>query len=98
MKTIHVLSITNETATNEAGEALGASVLPELTNRNTVSLDFSGTGAISTSFLNSSIGAWIEELGVETVKEFVKFTGLTKYQAQTLQKYLQDIQRLPKSA
>ena len=98
MKTINILELYKETATNEAGELLSNNVIPILEQNEAIQLDFSETGAISTSFLNSSVGRWIDIFGISTVKDLVKFSGLTKYQAQSLQKYLRDIQGLQKSA
>ncbi len=59
-----------------------------------IDISFKGATPFSSSFLNSSFGALIDDFGFATLKSKVNFIELTKNQANTLRKYFTEFKSL----
>lgn len=51
-------------------------------------LDFNGVNSLPSLFLNVSIGKFIENYGVETLKQKISFVNITKQQAERIRNYV----------
>lgn len=85
---ILVKDIVNETISNASGYTLYLQLKEPVKSRTPLRLSFKDCMVTSSSFLNSSIGALIEEFGVEQVKQVITPVGMTQFQAQVLRKYI----------
>lgn len=91
---IIINNIVKNTYINSEGEKLYYALFDFMRNNQKVEISFVGLTPMSTSFLNSSVGALIDEFGVEKFKSLVKPVEITKSQAETLINYLQSIEQL----
>lgn len=94
MKTYNLTDIVQGTSTNTAGEALYVVLENAILNKEKVRVSLIDATPFSTSFMNSSIGAIIENYGIEHFREFVAFVGYTKSQASIIKNYIQIIKKV----
>ena len=87
---IVVCDVVNDTITNAGGLALYHAMVDALNTHNLTELSFQGAGGMSTSFLNSSFGAIVEERGIQILKKF-RPVHLSRVQMDMLKRYLQNI-------
>lgn len=86
---IRVVDIVPETYTNEAGNALYIHLKEVLKEVKSLVISFKDASVPSSSFLNSSFGTLIEEIGLKNFLSLVKPRELTPTQAQMLKHYIQ---------
>lgn len=86
---IRVAHIVKETFTNQAGHDFYLHLKEVLNKGETIEISFKDTSVPSSSFLNSSFGALIEEIGLQEFLSLVKPKELTPTQAQMLKHYIQ---------
>jgi len=85
----HVLiEIVKGTLTNSEGVKVFKLLDKSISDEVTIELSFSGASALSSSFLNSSIGELIEKYGFERFKQYVKLVDLRQSVANQLRDYL----------
>ncbi|GAA3643734.1 STAS-like domain-containing protein [Flavivirga jejuensis] len=85
MKTINILNITQKTSSNSDGDIL-YSYLSDNAVSDQVIIELNGSLNLSSSFLNSSVGKFIDVFGLDTFKQNVKlktnkntFSLISKY-------------------
>lgn len=89
--TIVIKDKVSGTLSNIEGLNLFYIIERELENSDVIILSFGGINTISSSFLNSSIGAIIDKYGIEILKEKIKITNYTRAIANTILKYVEDV-------
>lgn len=85
---LKLTDIVTDTFTNSGGFQLFSALEPHVKNNNPVELSFKDSHALSSSFLNSSIGELISKYGFESFKANVKPIDLTKSQADIILSYI----------
>jgi hypothetical protein len=85
---LKLTDIVTDTFTNSGGFQLFSVLDPHVKNNNPVELSFKDSHALSSSFLNSSIGELISKYGFEAFKANVKPVELRKTQAEILLSYI----------
>lgn len=83
-----VKDICKGTFTNIDGVALKKAISNALCSSDFVILSFSGVDAVSSSFLNSSIGDIIDEYGLDYLRNKIKITKYTASLADVIKKYI----------
>ena len=87
-KHIVVRDICKGTFTNVDGVALYCAISKLFDISDVIILSFSGIDAVSSSFLNSSIGNIIDERGTDVLKNKLKITHYTPSLASDIKKYI----------
>lgn len=90
---LHLIDIVPDTITNASGYTLYLRLKENVKVRESVRLSFKDAMVTSSSFLNSSIGALIEEYGVDVVKQVITPVGMSPFQAQVLRKYITSFEK-----
>jgi hypothetical protein len=86
---INLSDIVTDTYTNASGYSFYLYLKRLLNNSEVIEISFKDTTAPSSSFLNSSFGALIEDIGLDNFINLVKPRELTPTQAQMLKHYIQ---------
>jgi hypothetical protein len=93
---IVIKDIVHDTYTNASGYALYLAIKENLSSSKSFDLSFEGISVTSSSFLNSSIGAIIEEKGVDVLKKIRPINvGVT--QGELLKKYIASAIKMAKN-
>jgi hypothetical protein len=92
MHLIKVYDLTPTCTTNMDAVALDAAVRKLLGAGESVKLDFHGITGMTTSFLNSSFGGWMEDFGFEALKGRIVLTNYTPFIAKFIRNYLDNCQ------
>ena len=87
-KTIIIKDICKGTFTNADGVALYCAISNVFNVSDVIILSFSGIDAISSSFLNSSIGNIIDDRGIDVLKNKIKITHYTPSLANDIKRYI----------
>lgn len=82
-----ITDIVQDTYTNAGGFSLYTQIKKNLDSGIVTEISFKGASPLSSSFLNSSFGAIIEEIGFSSFKEKIKLIELSKTQANHLLGY-----------
>jgi hypothetical protein len=85
---VTVKEIVKETYTNTSGFNLYIAIRDYFDTDRSFELSFDGISSTSSSFLNSSFGALIEEFGVDKFTSLVKIKNVTKGEAEIIKKYV----------
>jgi hypothetical protein len=85
---IFVKDIVTDTYSNASGYQLYRALKADLNDGKIIHLSFLGATSPSTSFLNSSFGALIEEMGLDRFLDLVKPSEVTHTQASMLKHYI----------
>jgi len=94
---IIIKDIVHDTFTNASGYVLYLAIKDKLnTSTKVFDLSFEGVSCTSSSFLNSSIGAIIEESGVDVLKR-MRPTHVGATQVELLKKYIASAIKLTKN-
>lgn len=93
--TVELMQVCGGTSTNAQGDKLAEALAPYVRDRRPVRVSLHGATPFSSSFLNSAIGALIEQYGVDAVRASVKLTSFLPSYAQAFKTYI-DTYRLPK--
>lgn len=72
----------------EAGAALYAEFCLHRESADKIIVDLEGVETLPSMFLNTSIGAYIDSFGKESLKEKISFAKITRSQADRLRDYL----------
>jgi hypothetical protein len=86
---ILLTDIVSDTYSNASGYKLYVALKGKLDLNERIELSFSGASLTSTSFLNSSFGSLIEELGLNVFLGLVRPAEVTQTQAAMLRHYIQ---------
>jgi len=90
MKTILLKNILNEKAYPDAGDFIFKDIKDSIIAHDKVIIDMSDVLSVPTMFLNTSIGAIIDEFGTQKLKESIGFRNISKAEALRIQKYIID--------
>jgi hypothetical protein len=90
MHLVKVLDLTPTCTTNMDAVALDSAVRKLLEAGERVKLDFHGITGMTTSFLNSSFGGWMEDFGFEALKGRIVLVNYTPFIAKFIRNYLDD--------
>lgn len=90
MRLIIVHDLCPVCTTNMDAVALDSAVRSALREGDSVKLDFHGITGMTTSFLNSSFGGWVEDFGYDSLKGRIIMTNYTPYIAKFIKSYLND--------
>jgi hypothetical protein len=82
-----ITDIVQDTYTNASGFSLYTLIKKNLDSGIVTEISFKEASPLSSSFLNSSLGAIIEEIGFSNFKEKIKLIELSKTQANHLLSY-----------
>lgn len=93
MNTIKITDHVDDFVTNSSGYALFLVLTKALSDDNTIELSFHGVPATSSSFLNSSLGAVVDDLGI-TVLNRIKPVHVSGTQAAILKKYVLSLRKI----
>ncbi|MBU6324214.1 MAG: DUF4325 domain-containing protein [Bacteroidetes bacterium] len=88
MHLLKVYELTHTCTTNADAVALDVAVRKLLHAGESVKLDFHGITGMTTSFLNSSFGAWVEDFGFEALKGRIVLTNYTPFIAKFIRTYM----------
>ena len=72
----------------EAGAALYAEFCHHKDSVDKIIVDLDGVETLPSMFLNTSIGAYIDNFGKESLRQKISFTKITRSQAERLRDYL----------
>ncbi|MEB2781583.1 STAS-like domain-containing protein [Algoriphagus persicinus] len=86
---ILLTDIVSDTYSNAAGYSLYLVLKNKLKDGEVIQLSFLGASPPSTSFLNSSFGSLIDEMGLDDFLSLVKPAEVTHTQASMLKHYIQ---------
>lgn len=91
--TITISKIANDFVTNAGGYTLFTVLNAALDNNDLVYLSFKGVSGTSSSFLNSSLGALVDEFGIDILNR-IKPIDVTAVQAALLTKYIASLKKI----
>lgn len=94
--TIKLMDCVSGTSTNAEGLGLSLKLIPELKAGNTVKLSLDGCTPMSSSFLNSSFGEVVEELGMDVIKRQLRLVDYKPSEAKQIKGYLDMITSMVK--
>lgn len=89
MCTINLKDIMSKQSLPEAGSSLFEIMMLKLQKEDHVVLDMDGVTSLPSIFLNMSLGRFIEDKGVELLKQKITFARISKGQAERLQEYIE---------
>lgn len=75
METIILKNLVTDSSSNDQGLVLFSILSKAYNNKQTVILDIDNNQSLSSSFLNSSVGEFLELYGLEAFKAHIKFKG-----------------------
>lgn len=96
MKTLVIKNLVTGTSTNAEAFSLFLDMKNCAAADNSFTLDFTGIDYVSSSFLNSSIGEFIETYGFNTFASKVKFSSCNKDLATMIKGYVAKYKTLVK--
>ena len=88
MKTLVIKDLVTGTSTNSEAVPLFLEMKSIVESNTIVTLSFAGIDYVSSSFLNSSIGEFIEQFGFNYFASNVKFTNCNKDLANMIKTYV----------
>ena len=94
---IDIKQVSTGTLSNTDGLNLKIELCKVLSRNDAVVLSFAGVGAISSSFLNSSLGEIVDDFGIDTLKNKIRITNYTPTIAEFIRKYMKDLTLLKSS-
>ena len=97
MKTVLLKSILAEKTYPDAGEFIFMDIKDSIIAHDKVIIDMSDVLSVPTMFLNTSIGAIIDEFGTQKLKESIGFKNNSKAEAERIQKYIIDYNQVIKN-
>lgn len=87
MAKITLINTIDNTYTNASGYSLYISLKQNFSINKAITISFKNSTPLSSSFLNSSFGALIEDYGFDKFKQIIKLTDLNSNQVSYLKKY-----------
>jgi hypothetical protein len=97
MKTILLKGILDKKAYPDAGEYIFKDIKDSIITHDKVIIDMIDVLSLPTMFLNTSIGAIIDEFGIQRLKESIGFRNISKSEAERIQKYIIDYNQIIKN-
>jgi hypothetical protein len=94
MKTLVIKNLVTGTSTNTEAVALYVEMKKSADLGDCFTLSFAGIDYVSSSFLNSSVGEFIETYGFDMFAKNVKFTDCNKDLASMIKSYVTKIKTL----
>lgn len=94
MKTVLIKDLVKGTSTNVEALPLFLEMKTAIENETLITLSFANIDYVSSSFLNSSIGEFIEQYGFDVFAKNVKFTGCNKDLANMIKTYVEKTKTL----
>ena len=93
MKTekIIIKDITSGTTSNIDGLSLKMAIIASLDRADNIILSFEGISALSSSFLNSSIGEIVDQYGFDILKDRIIITNYTSSIANNIKWYINNL-------
>lgn len=71
-----------------AGNSLYELIVKNKETNDKIVIDLEGVSSLPSMFLNVSIGRYIKEFGLDSLRSKISFTKITKKQAQRLKEYI----------
>jgi len=93
-----IKKIVKETYTNSAGYTLYLAIRENFDSNRPFELSFDGISSTSSSSLNSSFGALIEEFGLEKFTTLVEVKNISTSEAEILKKYVSGFKNIQKNS
>jgi hypothetical protein len=90
---IGLMEVTGGTSTNAQGAALCVVVKRALLDGNKIRLSLKDASPMSSSFLNSSFGELIDQIGLDKIRSSISLVHYTASQANTLKSYFAAYER-----
>lgn len=90
MITIKIKNLFINKSVVEAGDVLYKIMVNEHSRNDIIIIDLEYVEFFSSSFLNPSIGRFIEEFGLDTLKNKFVFNNITKKQIEFFNKYIKN--------
>lgn len=97
MKTVLLKNILANRAYPDAGDSIFMDIKDSIIAHDKVIIDMSDVLSLPTMFLNTSIGAIIDEFGTQRLKESIGFKNISKSEAERIQKYIIDYNQVIKN-
>lgn len=97
MKTVLLKNILENKNYPDAGEFIFMDIKDSIIANDKVIIDMSDVLSVPTMFLNMSIGAVIDEFGIQKLKESIGFRNISKSEAERIQKYIIDYNQVIKN-
>lgn len=72
----------------DAGRSLFELIKKDMDACDKITINMEGVSSLPSMFLNVSIGKYIDEFGLDSLKRKVSFTKITKAQAERLTEYI----------
>lgn len=85
---IKLMDCVSGTSTNAEGYGLFLALSNAFRDDETVKLSLEGCTPMSSSFMNSSFGELVEELGIDMIKKQLRLVDFKPSQAQQIKEYL----------
>ena len=97
MKVIKLIDILNKSDYPKAGSSVFTMIDDAIISEEVIVLDMVDVISVPTMFMNTSFGATIDKYGVKKLKDTIRFTNITKTQAERIQKYFSDYENILKA-
>lgn len=81
----------------EAGSSLFDLIKKNMDSCDKITINLEGVSSLPSMFLNVSIGRYIEEFGLESLRKKISFVKITKAQAERITEYISKSNRKPES-
>ncbi|WP_455628438.1 STAS-like domain-containing protein [Parabacteroides chinchillae] len=72
----------------DAGNSLFDLIKKNMNSCDKITIDMEGVSSLPSMFLNVSIGRYIDEFGVDSLKKKISFVKITKAQAERITEYI----------
>lgn len=72
----------------DAGSRLYDLIVNSIKENDKISIDLEGISSLPSMFLNTSIGKYLDDYGLDSLKNKISFTKITKSQAERISEYI----------
>ncbi len=72
----------------DAGNSLYDLIVERMHDNERITIDLDGISSLPSMFLNVSIGRYMDEFGVESLRNKIGFVKITKAQAERIKEYI----------
>ena len=88
MYTIKLYDVMNGKDFPDAGNSLYDLIVERMHDNERITIDLDGISSLPSMFLNVSIGRYMDEFGVESLRNKIGFVKITKAQAERIKEYI----------
>ncbi|WP_195334088.1 STAS-like domain-containing protein [Bacteroides salyersiae] len=88
MCTIKLYDVMNGKDFPDAGNSLYDLIVERMHDNERITIDLDGISSLPSMFLNVSIGRYMDEFGVESLRNKIGFVKITKAQAERIKEYI----------